>query len=157
MLKARILKKLYIISKKLMETIISLLSVCFLSSFSTARKFKKININKKNDTCYILGNGPSLKPELDKNIELFCNNDVIVVNTMCKSPVYKVIKPKFYILLDPICFDSKWSEYDTVVEGLLNTDWEMFLFLPINLCPKKYHSIFNANPNLKIVFFNVFE
>lgn len=137
-----------------METIISLLSVCFLSSFSTARKFKKLNVNKKNDSCYILGNGPSLKEELDKNIELFCNNDVIVINTMCKSPVYKVIKPKFYILLDPIIFDSKWSEYDVVVDSLLNTDWEMILFLPINLCPKKYHSIFTANPHLKIVFFN---
>ena len=137
-----------------METIISLLSVCFLSSFSTARRFKKIDINQKNDTCYILGNGPSLKAELDNNIELFCNNDVIVVNTMCKSPVYKVIKPKFYILLDPICFDPKWSEYDAVIEGLLHTDWDMFLFLPINLCPKEYHSIFTANPHLTIVFFN---
>jgi hypothetical protein len=131
-----------------------LLSVCFLSSFSTARKFKKININQKSDTCYILGNGPSLKAELEKNLELFCNNDVIVVNTMCKSPFYKIIKPKFYILLDPICFESNWSEYDVVVKGLLNTDWEMFLFLPHNLCPKKYHSMFSKNPHLKIVFFN---
>ena len=150
-----VLKKFYFFLQKSIETIISLLSVCFLSSFSTARRFKKININQKNDTCYILGNGPSLKTELDKNIELFCNNDVIVVNTMCKSPFYKVIKPKFYILLDPIIWDSKWSEYDAVVEGLLNTDWEMFLFLPINLCPKEYYSIFTTNPNLKIVFFNV--
>lgn len=154
MLKTRILKKLYLFSQKAMETIISLLSVCFISSFSTARKFKKVNINQTNNTCYILGNGPSLKEELDKNIELFCNNDVIVVNTMCKSPFYKVIKPKFYILLDPICFDSKWTEYEAVVEGLLNTDWEMFLFLPHNLCPKKYHSMFSTNSNLKIVFFN---
>ena len=152
--KALFLKKLYIFSQKLIETFISLLSVCFLSSFSIARKFKKININRKGDTCYILGNGPSLKEELDNNIELFCENDVIVINTMCKSEFYKVIKPKFYILLDPICFDPTWSEYDAVVEGLLNTDWDMFLFLPINLCPKEYHMQFAKNPRLKVVLFN---
>ncbi|MGF1555115.1 MAG: hypothetical protein ACFCUF_02845 [Paucihalobacter sp.] len=138
-----------------METIVSLLSVGLLASFSTARKFEKLDINKKNDTCYILGNGPSLKTDLEKDMELFCNNDVIVVNTMCKSQQYKVIKPKFYILLDPICFDPEWNEYDAVVEGLLSTDWEMFLLLPINLCPKEFHSIFASKPNLKIVFFNV--
>lgn len=155
MFKVRILKKLYQFIQKLVETMVSLLSVCLLASFSTARKFKNLDINKKNDICYILGNGPSLKTDLEKDIELFLNNDVIVVNTMCKSQQYKVIKPKFYILLDPICFDTKWPEYDAVVEGLLSTDWEMFLFLPINLCPKEYHSIFKTNPNLKIVFFNV--
>lgn len=155
MFKAEIFKKLYIFSQKLTETTISLLSVCLLASFSTARKFKKLDVNKKNGTCYILGNGPSLKTELENNMEIFRNNDVIVVNTMCKSPFYKDIKPKFYILLDPICFDSEWVEYDAVVDGLLNTEWEMFLFLPINLCPKEYHSILNTNPNLKIVFFNV--
>jgi hypothetical protein len=101
-----------------------------------------------------LGNGPSLKADLDRNIELFCNNDVTVVNTMCKSALYKVIKPKFYILLDPICFDSKWTEYDAVVEGLLNTDWDMYLFLPFSLCPKEFQTILSTNPNLKIVFFN---
>jgi len=154
MLKVRFLKQLYLFSQKSMETIISLLSVCFISSFATARRFKKVNVNRKNDTCYILGNGPSLKEELDKNIDVFCNNDVIVVNTMCKSLFYRVIKPKFYILLDPICFETKWSEYDAVVQCLLNTDWEMFLFLPYRLCPKEYRTVLNTNPNLRIVFFN---
>lgn len=148
-----VFKRLYLALEKSIETIISLLSVCLFSSFSTGRKFKKIYKNQKNDTCYILGNGPSLKEELDKNIELFCNKDVVVVNTMCKSLVYKVIKPKFYILLDPIIWDPKWSEYKAVVDGLLNTDWEMSLVLPQH-CPKEYCSIFTANPNIKIVFYN---
>lgn len=155
MSKTSIFKKLYMFSQKLRETLVSLLSVVFLGSFSTARKFKNLDINRKNDTCYILGNGPSLKTDLDNNLDLFCNNDVIVVNTMCKSAIYKVIKPKFYILLDPICFDPKWNEYDAVVEGLLNTDWDIILLLPINLCPKEFSSIFNTNPHIKIVFFNV--
>lgn len=154
MLKLRnVFKKLYLFTETSIETIISLLSVCLFSSFSTARQNKKIYINQKKDVCYVLGNGPSLKEELHKNIELFCDKDVIVVNTMCKSPVYKVIKPKFYVLLDLIVWDPKWSEYDAVVNGLLNTDWEMFLYLP-RICPKEYYSIFSANPNLKIVFFN---
>ena len=145
--------KSYEFLEKSIQSIISLLSIFLLSSFSIARRFKRTSSNQKNDTCYILGNGPSLKTELDENIELFCNNDVIVVNTMCNSSVYKVIKPKFYILLDHIVWDSQWSHYKFVVDGLLNTDWEMTLFLPQH-CPKEYYTIFNANPKLKIVFFN---
>lgn len=154
MLKVRLLKRLYLFLQKFMETIVSLLSVCFISSFSVARKFEKLKVNRKSDTCYILGNGPSLKTNLEEDIELFRDNDVTVVNTMCKSRFYRIIKPKFYILLDPICFDPKWSEYDEVVESLLKTDWEMYLFLPQSLCPKDYKSNLGANPNLNIVFFN---
>ena len=154
MLKLRnIFKNLYLFLEKSFETIISLVSVCLFSSFSTARRFKNIDINQKKDTCYVLGNGPSLKTELEENIELFCNKDAVVVNTMCKSPVYKLIKPKFYVLLDLIIWDPKWPEYDNVVNGLLDTDWEMFLVLP-RICPKEYYSVFSANPKLKIVFFN---
>lgn len=154
MLKVRLLKQLYIFVQKSMETIVSLLSVCFISSFSVAQKLKKINVNRKSDTCYVLGNGPSLKKDLDDNIESFCANDVLVVNTMCKSPFYKVIKPKFYVLLDPICFDPSWGEYDNVVECLLNTDWEMFLYLPYRLCPKEFQVVLKSNPKLNIVLFN---
>lgn len=152
--KFQILKTLYINSQKIFNTVLSIASVLFLSSFFAARSLKKLRKENSNDTCYILGNGPSLASELKENIESFRNNDVFVVNTMCKSPLFKVIKPKYYILLDPICFDPEWSEYAVVIDSLLDTDWQMIIFLPKSLCPEKYYSKLKKNQNLKIVFFN---
>ena len=67
------------------------------------------------DTCFILGNGPSLKYETRLN-ELK-NQTVFTVNQFYRSELFNQIEPNFHVMLDPLFFnlhEDNPSEYDTL-------------------------------------------
>lgn len=51
--------------------------------------------------CFIIGNGPSLN---EQNLTCLKDQQTIVVNFFCLHQKYKTIRPKHYLLLDPVVF-----------------------------------------------------
>lgn len=127
--------------------------------------FNKLkNLINDADDIYVLGNGPSLKSELEKNLEFYKNKDLICVNYMVKANYYGILKPKYYILMDPnlwyadakYCDEKAKIENDISLNEIVNrTKWNMFLVLPIEARKNiKLLEKFNKNPKIKILFLN---
>ncbi len=57
----------------------------------------------KGQTCFILGNGPSLK--LETRLEELKDHWVFTVNQMYRSPVFQQVAPQFHVMQDPLFFD----------------------------------------------------
>lgn len=96
-----------------------------------------------NKPLYILGNGPSLKNELNH----FDNkNDFFVVNNFNQDDLFFYLKPKYYLIVDPLYFDIKLmteKERETI-KLLTCVCWEMILFIPF----KYYKSFCKTNGQL---------
>ncbi len=92
----------------------------------------------KEDTIIIVGNGPSLKTTLDESINTLQNNACMVVNGFATSPLFEVIKPKYYILADPVYFTptSRLSDRNKKVVGSLKdnllkkVNWDITFIYP---------------------------
>ena len=144
------------LSKTLIDTIVSLLLVIFFSSFSAVRRLRKISKHQNNTTCYLLGNGPSLAIELENNLNLFINNDILALNYFSNTKYFSLIQPKYYVLLDYICFDlfGDGKVYNEMqIDNFNKINWEMTLFAPVSQKRSKFFAHIN-NPKINIVFFN---
>ena len=114
----------------------------------------------KNKDLIVLGNGPSLAAELRKDLVFFKENDTMCCNEFVHSDYYEVIKPKYYVFLDPAYFRK--TDVKTVNEEMAQTfkhlnekttwpliiimkvvgkDWNFFMDLP------------KLNKNINIVYF----
>jgi len=105
------------------------------------REIFQRNITWKNKyegkSCFILGNGPSLKKQ---DIALLKGKIVFTVNNMMMTEEYGIIKPTFHLMADPLNFSSD----DLVSQELIN---ERFSVLknhkrkPICIFPIKARSL----------------
>ena len=92
--------------------------------FSYCKKlFVKANKIKDSGTIHVLGNGPSLKTD-EANILSMLNESkqdkVIVVNSFATDPLYKLIKPSYYVFVDPAYFKPPKLDKIKVLEKDLN-------------------------------------
>ena len=71
-------------------------------------RFKYGKITSKNkflrdcadgETCYIIGNGPSLN---DVDLSLLKGKNLITVNKSINTPIFSDLKPRFHVVLDPM-------------------------------------------------------
>ena len=67
---------------------------CYKSILARNEKFRNIEQGK---TCYILGNGPSLK-QLDPTVLL--GKDVFTVNALLTTKLFDTLKPKYHCIVD---------------------------------------------------------
>lgn len=127
---------------KLENHIKSLLTVCEkvtgLGEIKNLKQNSYYNNLFKGETCYILGNGPSLKNE--KNLEKIAGKHVFTVNQMFRSNIFNLVEPEFHVMCDFRFFELdalNKSENDTLLrmKNLKNTN-NLKLILPIKY--KKY-------------------
>src|SRR3989338_478971 len=64
---------------------------------NTLKKNHVLINSKKGETCFILGNGPSLN---NQNLTLLANKETFVMNNFWRHPQYKIIRPKYLIAGD---------------------------------------------------------
>lgn len=97
----------------------------------------------------VLGNGPSLKKNLDEDSDWLRDADTLAVNFFANTPQFRELRPKYYVLADPHFFDKADTDPNVrkLVDNLNTIDFPMTLFIP-SKCGKKTR-MFN-NPNLKI-------
>lgn len=86
-----------------------------------------------NNTAIIMGNGPSLATAINENFSQLTSYPTFAVNFMGNTPEYTVIKPRYYVLIDPAFFKNA-ANYRNVQDLIRrfehDTDWPMTLFVP---------------------------
>lgn len=142
-----------------LKSILSGIKVIISSRFNP--KIKHLNANP-NQTCYILGNGPSLKSVLENSSNVFKDSYLFVVNEFVSSPYYSVLKPQVYVLTDPSYWMKAISkEYKEIGETTLasislKTTWPMFLAIPKEAYKNRdIHKLFEHNANVTLVDYNL--
>ncbi|HWZ23095.1 MAG TPA: hypothetical protein VNW06_10605 [Cytophagaceae bacterium] len=119
------LKKFESFTAKIYSTSIGLLRVLLIS-----KKRNEFPVPTE-DTCIVLGNGPSLKDSIEENEAIVKSKILFCVNHFSKSTYYSVYQPENYILLDPAFFKQKQNPL--VIEtfkAIKEATWKMNLFVP---------------------------
>lgn len=108
----------------------------------------------------ILGNGPSLAKELPQLIasEHWKQADVMAVNLFALSDEFTIVKPKYYVISDPMFFRKAGhsERIEKFYEALRDkVDWSMTLYVQY-YNPEKfdYTEAIGHNSNIRIVKFH---
>lgn len=85
-----------------------------------------------NRPLIILGNGPSLRRDLEEELALLREADTIAVNFFANSPEFREVKPKYYVLADPHFFDKAETDPNVsrLISNLNRVDFRMTLLIP---------------------------
>lgn len=96
---------------------------------SLVQKNKKYKDLYKNETCYIIGNGPSLN---QINLRPLKNKYTFVLNHFYKHPLYSFIKPNFHCYIDPDIL-----KYLDPISDILAKNNSTHLFFNAQVCRNK--------------------
>lgn len=109
--------------------------------------------NKYNDKLAVLGNGPSLKNNINE-IRQMQDTDFVVVNHISQDSLFEQIKPQNYVLADPLFFEEGHitSKEEKTLEAINNITWKMNLYIPY-YARKSYKKYIN-NPLITVEFFH---
>lgn len=152
------LKMVYAGITKLVDTIVSILTIFLFSSFKAAREIRRISDNSCKNA-FVLGNGPSLNDILEKEERLdeILDGHSIVMNNFGNSKFFTVVRPVYYILLDPGFYNEQLIEeredYQRLYQNLHHVDWSMSLFLVHGANWQLVQSKVD-NPNVCVRLFN---
>jgi hypothetical protein len=155
------MKNIKFIYKKIKKIIITYILIILdtLKFFTTP--IIKLNIKAKYNNALILGNGPSLKDFLEKNI-LLNEYELFVCNGFSTTEYYKFYKPSHYAILDPAYFNldldivkNKDIAVLEIWESIFNdTEWPLTIYTSYEF--KKYESQilnkFNKNTNINFKY-----
>lgn len=114
----------------------------------------------KGKQMYILANGPSLKDFLkiyDDNQADFSDKDFFVVNDFVKDSHFKIIKPRYCAMSDPLFFiETIYSERGhKAMESIANeVEWSMILVVPRKYIHSPFLNPIKKNQNIKIIAFH---
>ena len=112
---------------------------------------------------HLLANGPSLGiflNNMEKNPFVDDHCDYIAINDFITDERCLKIKPKYYVLSDPMfLYDTKQRERgDRVMQGLANkVDWDMTLFVRFNTKDSPLLPILAKNSHIKIEHYHSYN
>lgn len=117
------------------------------------------NLKTDSETCYILGNGPSLIHQLTDSDFLYKQKNLFVVNNFVLTNHYKILKPRNYIFADPCYWDNKkhFDQYlksQNILEKVSkDTNWKINIIAPKDAesCFRKH---FDTNEFIDLYFIN---
>lgn len=101
----------------------------------------------------ILGNGPSLRRNLEEDIELLRRADTMAVNFFANTPEFRIVRPAYYVLADPHFFDKAQCDPNVarLIASINAIDFPMTLLIPSKAGGKR--RLF-TNPALRVETFN---
>lgn len=110
----------------------------------------------KEDSCILLGNGPSLKTSLDQNPDFFRKHPLICVNSFSLTNEYTELKPSYCVILDPGFWMSSESVVINTVQSLIEkTSWPLIIMIPREARRSALFSgLEKQNNNIKVIYFN---
>lgn len=147
--------KNYYYLSEIVKTIISIIRIIKKSSF-------KNRIKKENhkEICYILGNGPSLIKEI-KEISN-SDTDYFAINLFANTEYYTNIKPKYYVIIDPILLMNSFLDHETsnLAKDLAHnikekTNWPLIFYMPSHINKNNFSDLIIENKNIEIKKFNL--
>jgi len=109
-----------------------------------------------SDTCIVLGNGPSLKSSLENHPDFFTKNPLVCVNSFSITPEYTLLKPTYYVILDPGFWYGESEVVAKTIECLkTKTTWTLHLLVPHEAKKSSnFRELEKHNSNIKIKYFN---
>tara|TARA_B100000989_G_scaffold288883_1_gene260065 strand:- start:1722 stop:2600 length:879 start_codon:yes stop_codon:yes gene_type:complete len=132
----------------------SLIKYFFSLKETNDNKFK-INLNPSKKLL-ILGNGPSLKKDIERIKNLASKSDIFAVNYFASSEYFRKLKPKCYFIFDPMFFSDEVNidlrrNTQRLYEDIKKIDWNMVIICNKDGYPKlkkifkknKYVSVFS--------------
>lgn len=134
-----------------------LYQIFFLNKNKYLLKNKELKNIYYNKRCFVLGNGPSLN---NQKIELLKDEIVFMVNRSFLDERYKIIKPKYHVIVDnklatgewPITYLDDISDLNPDVTFLLNSKWyDLELFKTY----KNKYNIYWIDQSLQFTSFNL--
>lgn len=107
----------------------------------------------KDDAIIIMGNGPSLKQTIEQRGRELRETATMAVNFAANAPEFRQLRPRFYIMADPVFFEREahenverlWQNFNETV------DWEMTLLLPTSVRGQDFGL---TNGNVNVQYFN---
>lgn len=134
----------------------------FIFEFDSVN-LKKINFFKKNTSIIVVGNGPSLKKDIEYIVSVADKNDFFCVNYFANTEFYEKLKPNKYVFIDyglffssevPKCILEKRKQLLDKINR--DTVWDMQIFIPMYADINLFKKIIN-NKNIKIIKMNIFN
>ena len=110
-----------------------------------------------NNVAYILANGPSLTNDIGNFIQQLSKKDVFVMNEFAISDLFIMLKPRYYVLVDPVYWMDDISEKENnLVVKLMNdlralVRWNLTLFVPIFALKSERMNRIRENAHIKII------
>lgn len=142
--------KIYKFFERLGKTLLSFLRV-ILFARPNALPYVKIDSSE----LVILGNGPSLRSFLDNKMSFLEGKEVMTVNFSALSDDYMKIRPKFYLLMDPLFFEDNATMQKLFPPLISKTDWDLTLFVPLMAKKnKKWQAFLQGATNIHVYYFN---
>ncbi|MDD2685735.1 MAG: DUF115 domain-containing protein [Gallionella sp.] len=146
-----------------MKGYIKKLGLSLLSLGRVIRRSRYVKITSKQSThseqCFVLGNGPSLRNDL----ELWDGNqslgDVWCVNNFAETHLYEKLRPTYYVLADPDYWSDSSSENFRLnrerlfSEIIKKTEWPLIILAPFD-ARKHLKKYFFDNSFIKVEFYN---
>lgn len=138
-------------------TVFSIMLILLMSSFRVARKNRKERV-PSGSKCCVLGNGPSLKDALDNNEVNYDGCDVVCVNMFCRSEYFKILKPRYYYIVDRVYFMPITPRHNQLINDLLDSlnsaDWDIELIIPKGMPGGRLVNELK-NPHVKVSHINL--
>lgn len=159
------LKDLYFKIGIFFNTIVSALSVLLFSSRKVARKITSL-YSVRNVPATVLANGPSAGSIVNERRDLLEGTDILAVNYFANTDSFWSLTPKYYIILDPGCFqenfvvsseDNPSNEFEKTINlcnNLNSVTWDFTFFVPAVNYVKQFIDKHITNDNIKVVYFN---
>ena len=147
--------------KKIIFTFIDtfLLFVVTIYSFFKNMKVDKGDWKQESlNKTIVLGNGPSLKIDMDMVIEKSLTAEVYVLNYFAATKYFNKIKPEYYVLTDRMFWDQNANtdikkDNEQLFLSLERVEWKMNL-----ICPEAGFNHINKrlikNKNIKVLKVN---
>ena len=140
---------------KSVYTLYGALKITRRTKFSAKRLLPKT----KCESCYILGNGPSLNTDLNIVLKI-PSDDLFAVNHFGLSALYHTLKPKYYIITDPGFYGQDYvdeKEQERVNNLFIalkeTTSWSLTFFTPLE-AQGIFKKILNDNKNINVIGYN---
>ena len=115
--------------------------------------------------CLVLGNGLSLSNSYLQNSTFFKKNDVFCVNFFPLTNFFFEIKPKYWVLCDPILWKDKVinSNHERTIELIktrlkkiiFDIDWQIKIIIPKQARNSYLYNLLNKNKNLQLCLVNL--
>lgn len=114
-------------------------------------------IMDKKEKMVLIGNGPSLNKSIELYKDEILKYDRLVVNYFALSEQYELLKPNFYLFVDPAFFDIPDHLHDST-NRLINaivtkTTWKMHLCAPEGVAETPLIKAIERNKNIEFIYF----
>jgi hypothetical protein len=115
-------------------------------------------LNERKGDCIVLGNGPSLRTDLESIRRLTRSiESIFCVNSFALTPEYLDLRPSHYVLLDPGLWYPGFRRWSSIGEPIANaiaerSDWPLTLFLPVEA--RGGDGCIIRNPKVTVRFYN---